>query len=426
MEHTKILESDYANKGIRTKNNPLGLSVSEAQRAFDELCLDVVIPKFNALSKELDGIELRGIRINSDSVIEITLDGENWQATGSSGHIILDKDGNALPQRSRMKFTNGTVRDEDGVTVIEGVKGDKGDPFTYENFTEEQLNGLKVKGDQGQLGKTVVPSIDANGVISWTVQDTAIAPNPVNIRGPQGPQGPQGMQGIQGVKGDPGAQGVQGVQGVQGIQGEVGPKGAKGDTGEQGPQGIQGERGNDGTDGRSFVIQDVYPTLGELKNAIPDGNEYAYQISADKNIYIWSEREKGWVSLGQLQGPQGAQGIQGIQGPKGDKGDTGAQGIQGVQGIQGEQGIQGPEGKQGVQGIKGNDGKSAYQSAVENGYAGTETAFNEALGNVDKFAVRNTAVKTGNMAVFKADGNVEDSGLRFSIVNGGLRVTWEE
>lgn len=426
MEHTKILESDYANKGIRTKNNPLGLSVSEAQRAFDELCLDVVIPKFNALSKELDGIELRGIRINSDSVIEITLDGENWQATGSSGHIILDKDGNALPQRSRMKFTNGTVRDEDGVTVIEGVKGDKGDPFTYENFTEEQLNGLKVKGDQGQLGKTVVPSIDANGVISWTVQDTAIAPNPVNIRGPQGPQGPQGTQGIQGVKGDPGAQGVQGVQGVQGIQGEVGPKGAKGDTGEQGPQGIQGERGNDGTDGRSFVIQDVYPTLGELKNAIPDGNEYAYQISADKNIYIWSEREEDWVSLGQLQGPQGAQGIQGIQGPKGDKGDTGAQGIQGIQGIQGEQGIQGPEGKQGVQGIKGNDGKSAYQSAVENGYAGTETAFNEALGSVDKFAVRNTAVKTGNMAVFKVDGNVEDSGLRFSVVNGGLRVSWEE
>ena len=426
MEHTKILESDYANKGIRTKNNPLGLSVSEAQRAFDELCLDVVIPKFNALSKELDGIELRGIRINSDSVIEITLDGENWQATGSSGHIILDKDGNALPQRSRMKFTNGTVRDEDGVTVIEGVKGDKGDPFTYENFTEEQLNGLKVKGDQGQLGKTVVPSIDANGVISWTVQDTAIAPNPVNIRGPQGPQGPQGTQGIQGVKGDPGAQGVQGVQGVQGIQGEVGPKGAKGDTGEQGPQGIQGERGNDGTDGRSFVIQDVYPTLGELKTAIPAGNEYAYQVSADKNIYIWSEREEDWVSLGQLQGPQGAQGIQGIQGPKGDKGDTGAQGIQGVQGIQGEQGVQGPEGKQGVQGIKGNDGKSAYQSAVENGYAGTETAFNEALGSVDKFAVRNTAVKTGNMAVFKADGNVEDSGLRFSVVNGGLRVSWEE
>lgn len=426
MEHTKILESDYANKGIRTKNNPLGLSVSEAQRAFDELCLDVVIPKFNALSKELDGIELRGIRINSDSVIEITLDGENWQATGSSGHIILDKDGNVLPQRSRMKFANGTVRDEDGVTVIEGVKGDKGDPFTYEDFTEEQLNGLKIKGDQGQIGKTVVPSIDANGVISWTVQDTALAPNPVNIRGPQGPQGPQGTQGIQGVKGDPGAQGVQGVQGVQGIQGEVGPKGAKGDTGEQGPQGIQGERGNDGADGRSFVIQDVYPTLGELKTAIPDGNEYAYQISADKNIYIWSEREKDWVSLGQLQGPQGAQGIQGIQGPKGAKGDTGAQGIQGIQGIQGEQGIQGPEGKQGVQGIKGNDGKSAFQSAVENGYAGTETAFNEALGSVDKFAVKNTAAKTGNMAVFKADGNVEDSGLRFSIVNGGLRVSWEE
>ena len=405
-----------------------GMTAAELKAAFDANANTEIKAAINALIDTLDNLQgdIKGIRINADNVIEITLDGENWQATGSSGHIIMDKDGNALPQRSRMKFANGTVRDEDGATVIEGVKGDKGEPFKYEDFTKEQLNGLKVKGDQGQIGKTVVPSIDANGVISWTVQDTAIAPNPVNIRGPQGPQGIQGTQGIQGVKGDPGAQGVQGVQGVQGIQGEVGPKGAKGDTGEQGPQGIQGERGNDGADGRSFVIQDVYPSLGELKTAIPDGNEYAYQVSADKNIYIWSEREEDWVSLGQLQGPQGAQGIQGIQGPKGDKGDTGAQGTQGIQGIQGEQGIQGPEGKQGVQGIKGNDGKSAFQSAVENGYAGTETAFNEALGSVDKFAVRNTAVKTGNMAVFKADGNVEDSGLRFSVVNGGLRVSWEE
>lgn len=47
-EIKKILETDYANKGIRVKNNPLGLSVSEAQRAFDELALDVVIPKFNS------------------------------------------------------------------------------------------------------------------------------------------------------------------------------------------------------------------------------------------------------------------------------------------------------------------------------------------------------------------------------------------
>jgi hypothetical protein len=33
---------------------------------------------------------------------------------------------------------------------------------------------------------------------------------------------------------------------------------------------------------------------------------------------------------------------------------------------------------------------------------------------------------TGNMAQFTADGGIEDSGLKFSIYNGGLRVTYDD
>jgi hypothetical protein len=184
------------------------------------------------------------------------------------------------------------------------------------------------------------------------------------------------------------------VQGIQGVQG---------------PQGPQGDRGNPGADGRSFTLQDVYPTLGALKAAFPTGNEFAYQVSADKNIYIFSELASDWVSLGQIQGPQGPQGVQGIQGPVGLTGDTGAtgeagpQGIQGVQGAQGPQGLKGdkgdageqgpqgiqgvqgpigPQGEQGVQGIAGAAGKSAYTAAVEQGYAGIETTFNTSLAAV--------------------------------------------
>lgn len=47
-----ILPEDYTNKGIRTKSNPLGLQVSEAQRAFDELSLDVIIPAVNKIVEE--------------------------------------------------------------------------------------------------------------------------------------------------------------------------------------------------------------------------------------------------------------------------------------------------------------------------------------------------------------------------------------
>lgn len=327
--------------------------------------------------------DIKYIRVNNDKVIETSTDGAIWQATGSSGHLILDKNGTAKPQRSRLRFNDCTVDDINGETVVNGIvgpKGDKGD--------KGDQGPQGIKGDTGNLGPAIVPSIDSNGVMSFTIQDTAIAPNPISVRGPQGPQGIQGQQGIVGPQGPQGIQGTTGAQGPRGIQGEVGPKGstgAQGPAGAQGPQGPQGERGNDGADGRSFVIQDVYPTLGELKSAIPTGNEYAYQVSADKNIYIWSENTKDWISLGQLQGPQGPQGIQGIQGPTGAQGEQGIPGAKGADGIQGPEGPQGPQGAQGpqgIQGIPGADGKSAYTVAVENGYTGTELTYNTMMAEM--------------------------------------------
>lgn len=73
------------------------------------------------------------------------------------------------------------------------------------------------------------------------------------------------------------------------------------------------------------------------------------------------------IDLGSVVGPQG---------PQGEKGATGAQGIQGPQGIQGIQG------ETGAQGLTGPDGKSAFQTAVDAGYTGSETAFNTALKDV--------------------------------------------
>ena len=54
------------------------------------------------------------------------------------------------------------------VPAIKGDTGPKGEPFTYDDFTPEQLEGLKgPKGDTGPQG----------------------------IQGPQGPIGPQGPKG---------------------------------------------------------------------------------------------------------------------------------------------------------------------------------------------------------------------------------------
>ena len=152
-------------------NDVGGMTSAELKAKFDEGGMSikeyintVLLPALEALGVESTVLlptsaGFKYIRLNSDKVLETSEDGEVWQATGSSGHLILDKDGNTLPQRSRMRFMNGTVTDENGVTIITGVKGDTGE-----------------RGERGVQG----------------------------IQGPQGVEGPEGPQGPAGVAGQDG------------------------------------------------------------------------------------------------------------------------------------------------------------------------------------------------------------------------------
>lgn len=377
-------------------NDVGGMTSAELKNKFDEggkalqtYMNETLIPALENLGVETavllpeNEAGFKYIRLNADKVLEVSTDGKVWQATGSSGHLIIGPDGQALPQRSRMQFTNGTVTDQDGVTVVTGVKGDKG-----EKGDKGDTGDTGATGAQGPVGPAIVPSVDINGVMSFSLQNVTSPPQSVNVRGPQGPQGVQGEQGAQGARGPQGIQGVAGAQGPkgdQGAQGIQGPAGPQGPAGAQGPTGAQGPAGAPGKDGTSLYIEDIYPTLAALRNAIPAGNDKMYMVEADRECYIWSEIASDWVSVGKLQGPEGPQGPegkQGVQGPKGDTGAQGPQGEQGIQGVQGAQGAIGPEGPRGPAGVKGTDGKSAYQTAVEAGYSGTETAFNTALKEV--------------------------------------------
>lgn len=392
MAIDEITKEQADNIGVVAAPDTLDGTAAQNKEVFDQLPqllrlkLNEVIQELNRLSgndvftvKASDG-SIVYMRLNSDKVLETSTDGVNFEATGSSGHVVLDAGGRALPQRSRMQFAEGTVEDVDGVTVVHGIVGPQGE--------KGETGERGPKGETGNLGPVIVPSVDENGVMSFTVQATAIAPQSVSVRGPQGPQGVQGAQGAQGARGPQGIQGVAGAQGPKGEQGEIGPagpRGPKGDTGAQGPQGPQGKTGANGKDGKSLFVQDVYATLAALRNAIPNGDEYMYQVSANHECYIWSEIALDWVSVGKLEGPtgpQGPQGAQGVQGETGPEGKQGKQGPQGIQGVQGPQGETGPEGPQGPAGVAGQNGKSAYTSAVEAGYSGTETAFNKSLSEV--------------------------------------------
>jgi len=51
------------------------------------------------------------------------------------------------------------------LTGVESIKGDKGDPFTYDDFTPEQLEELKgPKGDAGDDGADAKPQFTEDEV----------------------------------------------------------------------------------------------------------------------------------------------------------------------------------------------------------------------------------------------------------------------
>jgi len=182
-------------------NDVGGLSSTQLKEAFDKGGNAVKTFLNNTLLPQLESLGVEDVlrtldpnakyfRLNADNVIETSADGVTWHATASSGHIIFDKNGNQLPQRTRMKFTNSEVSDDGSYTIVDGIKGDKGD---------QGVQGPQgVQGIQGPVGKTgpcIVPNVDANGVMYFTVHDSPILPNSVSVRGPQGPQGIQGEQG---------------------------------------------------------------------------------------------------------------------------------------------------------------------------------------------------------------------------------------
>ena len=226
----------------------------------------------------------------------------------------------------KMVDVNGTYEFD----VRDGSKGDKGDPFTYSDFTAEQLAGLK--GEKGDKGDT----------------------------GPKGGQGPSGADGKDGVSVTHSWNGttltITSASGTSSAD-LKGEKGLKGDTGAQGPKGDTGAQGPKGDTGSGFKILGYYATVNALSSAVaaPNvGDAYGIGTSNPYDIYIY-DTVNGWVNNGPLQGAKG---------DKGDKGDpftysdfTAEQlaGLKGEKGEKGEQGPQGPAGADGRTPVKGAD-----------------------------------------------------------------------
>ena len=174
-------------------NDVGGMTSAELKNKFDEggkaiqsYMNETLIPALENLGVETavllpeNAAGFKYIRLNVDKVLEVSLDGETWQATGSSGHIILGSDGDELPQRSRMQFDNCEVSDDGEKTIIHGVKGDKGDKGEKGDTGDTGAQGV-----QGPMGQAIIPSVDQDtGLMSFRAGEAGAIPSPVYVRGP--------------------------------------------------------------------------------------------------------------------------------------------------------------------------------------------------------------------------------------------------
>lgn len=171
------------------------------------------------------------------------------------------------------------------------------------------------------------------------------------------------------------------------LVGADGPQGPIGAPGADGTNGTNGTNGTDGADGQS-----AYALAVELGFV---GNEAAWLASL-----VGPEGPEGPQGPAGNDGAPGTPGAAGADGEDGAPGATGATGksaytsaveggfvgtevewIASLKGATGDQGIQGPKGDtgdagaDGATGATGADGKSAYQVAVDEGFVGDEAAW---------------------------------------------------
>lgn len=158
----------------------------------------------------------------------------------------------------------------------------KGEPFTYADFTPEQLAALK--GADGAPGAPGRDGADGTVTFENLTEEQRLS-----------------------LKGEKGDKGDKGDRGEKGDTGERGPKGADGtmtfsDLTDEQKQSLKGDKGDTGEKGAPFTYEDF--TVEQLA-----------ALKGEKG-------DKGDTGPQGVQGPQGERGVQGIPGDQGPAGEV--------------------------------------------------------------------------------------------------------
>ena len=208
------------------------------------------------------------------------------------------------------------------------------------------------------------PSVNANGVLSWTNDLDYENPSPINITGPQGKKGePFRYEDFTPLQ-------------LQAL------KGPKGDKGDRGPKGDKGEHGT------SIKIRGKVPNLEYLIQYYLDTAEMSDTFLVEDTEDFYTFIGTDFVNVGKLKG---------VKGDQGEKGEDGKdftydmftpeqlEALRGPQGKTGPQGEQGPRGEAGPQGPQGD--KFTYDELTPENKADLTRGFITCSDNIKRIEV---------------------------------------
>lgn len=282
MGFTHIEPSDLTGKGVVGLPDTPNLNTTEMQEKFDEIALDVIVPKFNDLADELDdsGLDvvvssddITNIRLNSDRAIEVSEDGgTTWSGTASSGHRIMDGSGTIYTQRPRLQFSNNvTITDDNvnGATVLYVQPGEK--------------------GERGAAATITVGDVESGAVAE--IENVGSATDAVfNFTLPKGDDGTAASVSVGTV--------------TSGATASISARGTSSDV----ILDFVLPKGDQGDPGTGLTLLGVYATYADLIAAHPTGTRgNAYYVGDDTSgvVYLWDPDTTAWVNVGELKGPKG-------------------------------------------------------------------------------------------------------------------------
>lgn len=226
----------------------------------------------------------------------------------------------AEPERFRGEKGDAFTINDFTEEQFNNLRGSDGEPFVFENFTAEQLNDLRL---------TIVSSVideDGNTTVTFNDDSTLIIP--------KGVQGERGLDGesvtFESLTPEQKSE-LTGQQGLSAYQLAV-QEGFIGSEFEW-LESLKGQDGEDGQDGQSFDYESLTPEQkAEIKGEKGDkGDSFEYEDFTQEQLDEL-RGETGQAFTYEMFTPAQLELLKGEQGEKGDDGDKGEAGANGLHG----------------------------------------------------------------------------------------------